>query len=97
MAKYIMLANWTDQGIQKVKESPGRLDAARAAARQLGAEITDFYMTMGAYDMVVTVEAPSDDVMAKFVLALGSLGNVRSTTLKAFSEPEYREIIGSLG
>ncbi len=96
MAKYIMLANWTDQGIQNVKGSPGRLDAARATARQFGAEITDFYMTMGAYDMVVTVEAPSDDVIAKFVLALGSVGNVRSTTLKAFSESEYREIIGSL-
>ena len=97
MAKYIMLANWTDQGIQKVKESPGRLDAARASARQLGAEITDFYMTMGAYDMVVTVEAPSDDAWAKFVLEIGSAGNVRTTTLKAFSESEYREIIGSLG
>ena len=96
MAKYILLANWTDQGIRNVKESPNRLDAARAAAQQLGAELTDFYMTMGSYDMAAIIEAPSDSVMARFALTLGSTGNVRSTTLKAFSESDYREIVGSL-
>ena len=96
MAKYIVLINWTDQGIRRVKDSPKRLDAARALAKKLGAEMTDFYMTMGGYDMVAHVEAPNDSAIAKFNLALGSGGNVRTTTLKAFSEEESRKIIVSL-
>ncbi len=97
MAKYIVLVNWTDQGIRNVKDSPSRLDAARAVAQQVGAEITDFYMTMGSYDMVLIYEAPSDSVIARLALMSGAAGNVRSTTLKAFSESEYREIVGTLG
>ncbi len=56
----------------------------------------DLYLTMGGYDLVVTVEAPNDDAVAKFALAIGSIGNVRSTTLKAFTEEEYRGIIEAL-
>jgi uncharacterized protein with GYD domain len=97
MAHYILLVNWTDQGIRNVKESPKRLDAARDAAKSLGAEIKDFYMTMGAYDIVAHVEAADDEAMAKFVLRLASAGNVRTTSLKAFTESEYRSIIGGLG
>lgn len=96
MAKYIMLLNWTDQGIRTVKDSPKRLDAAREAARKLGCELQEFYMTMGTYDMVATVEAPDDDAMAKFILSVGGQGNVRSTTLKAFPEAGYRGLIGGL-
>src|SRR5215475_13735759 len=95
MARYIMLVKWTDQGIRNVKDSPKRLDAARGVAKGLGAEIRDFYLTMGDHDMVVVADAPNDEAMAKFVLALGSAGNVRTRTLKAFAEPEYRAIIGS--
>ena len=96
MAKYILLTNWTDQGIKTVKDSPKRLDAAKALARKLGGEIRKFYMTTGAYDIVVVLEIPDDEAAAKFALSLGSAGNVRTTTLKAFSEPSYRAIIGSL-
>jgi uncharacterized protein with GYD domain len=96
MARYIMLVNWTDQGIRNVKDSPKRLEAARGAAKGVGAEIKDFYMTMGDHDMVVVVDAPADEAMAKFALVLGVAGNVRTKTLKAFSETEYRAIIGSL-
>ncbi len=96
MARYIMLVNWTDQGIRNVKESPKRLDAARGVAKGLGADIKEFYLTMGDHDMVVVMDAPNDEAMAKFVLALGSAGSVRTRTLKAFSEAEYRAIIGSL-
>ena len=97
MARYIMLVNWTDQGIRNVKESPKRLEAARGVAKGLGAEMTEFYMTMGDHDMVVVMNAPNDDAVAKFALKLGSAGNVRTKTLKAFTEAEYRSIIGSLG
>ena len=96
MARYIMLVNWTDQGIRNVKDSPKRLDAARNAAKGVGAEIRDFYMTMGDHDMVVVIDAPADEAMAKFALIQGGAGNVRTKTLKAFSETEYRAIIGSL-
>ncbi|MGI9413646.1 MAG: GYD domain-containing protein [Hyphomicrobiales bacterium] len=96
MAKYIALTNWTDQGVKNVKESPNRVDAARDLARSLGCELQDFYLTIGAYDMVVTIEAPDDETVAKFALTLASAGNVRTTTLKALSEDTYREIVSAL-
>lgn len=96
MAKYIMLLNWTDQGIRTVKDSPKRLDAAREGARKIGCELQEFYMTMGTFDMVAIVEAPDDDAMAKFILMVGAQGNIRSTTLKAFAETGYRSLIGAL-
>src|SRR5215475_13597190 len=96
MARYIMLTNWTDQGIRNVKESPKRLDTARSLAKSVGADIKDFYMTMGDHDMVMVVEAPNDDAIAKFILRVAGAGNVRTKTLKAFSETEYRTIIGGL-
>ena len=96
MATYIVLINYTDQGIRNIKDSPRRADAARQALSDMGGEMKELYMTMGGYDLVVVAEAPSDDVMAKFALTVGSQGNVRTTTLKAFSEAEYRGIIQSL-
>jgi len=96
MAKYIMLLNWTDQGIRNVRESPKRLDAAKALAQKLGGEIKKFYMTTGIYDMVVVLELPDDEAAAKFALATGTAGNVHTHTLKAFSEASYRSILGSL-
>jgi uncharacterized protein with GYD domain len=97
MAAYIMLANWTEQGIRNVKDSPGRLDAAKQLCKKHGAEIKQFFMTMGTHDMVVVVEAPGDDAVAKIALTLGAGGGIRTTTLKAFNETEYRQLIGSLG
>jgi len=96
MARYIMLTNWTEQGIKNVKESPKRLDAAKALAKKLNSEIVEFYMTTGAHDMVLILDAPDDEAAAKFALSVGSGGNIRTTTLKAFSEKSYRAIVGSL-
>src|SRR6266480_3647209 len=89
MATYITLLKWTQQGAAKMKDSPNRLDAGRKAFKKLGAEIKDVYLTMGRYDLVCVIEAPSDDVAAKVLLQLGSQGNVQTETLKAFSEDEY--------
>ncbi len=97
MTTYIMLANWTDQGIRNVKESPRRLDAAKAALQDMGGELKAFFLTMGDYDMVAVYEAPDDAVAARFTLQVGQLGNIRSRTLKAFPEAAFREIIASLG
>ena len=96
MATYILLVNWTDQGIKAIKDSPKRLDAGRALAKKFGCEVKDFYLTFGPYDMISVVEAPDDEAVAKYLLSLGSGGNLRTMTLKAFSETSYREIIGSL-
>jgi uncharacterized protein with GYD domain len=96
MATYILLLNWTDQGIRSVKDSPKRLDAARDAAKKAGCELGAFYMTIGEYDMVAMLEAPDDDAAARFALSTASAGNVRTTTLKAFPEEAYRKIIGAM-
>ena len=96
MAEYILLMNWTEQGVRKIKDSPKRLDAGRKLAKSLGAKLGDFYMTMGKHDMLVHLTAPDDATVAKFVLSMAKLGNVRSTTLKAFTEAEYRKVVGSL-
>lgn len=97
MTTYILLVNWTDQGIKAVRESPKRLDAAKKELADMGGTFREFYLTMGDYDMVGVCEAPDDAVMARFALVLGMIGNVRTRTLKAFPEAAYREIIGSLG
>jgi uncharacterized protein with GYD domain len=97
MPTYIMLSSWTDQGIRHVKDSPDRLDAARQLCRQHGAEMTGFYMTMGAYDMVVIIDAPSDEAFARLAISIAKGGNIRTATLKAFDEGQYRKIIESIG
>lgn len=96
MSLYISLVNWTEQGIKDVKGSPERVTAARELAKKYGCELTDFFLTIGTYDMVAMVNAPDDESMAKFALVLGSGGSVRTTTLKAFSEDSYRKIIAEL-
>ncbi|MBI3454261.1 MAG: GYD domain-containing protein [Candidatus Rokubacteria bacterium] len=96
MATYVSLVNYTDQGIRNVKDSPKRLDAAKKLLKDMGGELKAFYLTMGAYDIVIVAEAPSDEAVAKFSLAVASIGNVRTTTLKAFNEAEYRKIVAAL-
>jgi uncharacterized protein with GYD domain len=97
MTTYILLANWTDHGARTVKDSPRRLDTAKAALRELGGEIKSFFLTMGEFDVVVIYEAPDDAVAARFTMQLGMLGNIRTRTMKAFPEAAYREIIASFG
>jgi uncharacterized protein with GYD domain len=97
MTIYIALFNLTDAGIKAAKDSPRRLDAAKKLRADMGGEMKQFYMVMGEFDFVGICEAPDDAVMARYVLQLGSLGFVRTKTLKAFPESAYREIIRSLG
>jgi len=97
MPHYVTLLRYTQQGIAKVKESPARLDAARKAAEKAGGKIHSWYLTMGRCDAVFISEFPDDETSARFALSIGSLGNVTTETLKAFTEPEYRKIISSLG
>jgi len=96
MATYILLLRYTQQGIGNVKESANRLDAAKKFFKSMGAEIKQTFLVTGQYDFVVVVEAPDDETITKVVLTTGSMGNVRTETLRAFPEDEYRKIIASL-
>ena len=78
MPTYIMLLNWTQEGIREAKESPNRLDAAKQAFREAGGELKDFYMTMGRCDMVGIAEAPDDETVARLALEIGGRGAVRN-------------------
>lgn len=97
MTTYVMLASWTEQGINQVKDAPRRLDAAKRLLKDMGGEMKSFYLTMGDVDMVAIYEASDDAIAARFSLQLAQLGSVRTRTLKAFPEAAYRQIIASLG
>ena len=96
MPTYLVLNNWTDQGIRAVKESPQRLDATKKAIEAAGGKVLGFYLTMGRYDSVLIVEGPSDEVAATLALSAGSQGSIRTETLKAFPEAEYLKIIANI-
>jgi uncharacterized protein with GYD domain len=96
MPTYVMLANWTEQGMRSISDSPKRIDAAKKSLEDMGGQFRSVYMTMGDYDLVMIYDAPDDAVAARFTLMLGKLGNVRTTSLKAFPEEAYRQIINTL-
>ncbi|WP_338727917.1 GYD domain-containing protein [Haladaptatus sp. DJG-WS-42] len=96
MATYITLWNYTQQGIENIDDSPNRLDAATDLISSLGGELKEFYLTMGAYDLVTVAEFPDDDTAAKALLRIAQTGNVSSQTMKAWPEAEYRDLIASL-
>lgn len=96
MPTYISLANWTDQGITNVKEAPQRVDAFKKAVEAAGGKVKGFYLTMGKYDVVTIVDLPSDEAAATIVLSTGSKGNVRTETMKAFPEDQFRNIIAKV-
>ncbi len=93
MPTYISLMIYTEQGLRDIKKSSSRLDAARKAADDLGGKVGQLYLTMGTYDLVAISEFPDDATAATFALRLGALGNVRTTTVKAFPENAYRKIL----
>jgi uncharacterized protein with GYD domain len=96
MATYITLVDWTGEGITNAKRSPERLQQAKEVFSRHGGEITDFFMTMGAHDIVVVSKFPDDESCARATLQVASGGSIRTETLKAFTEDEYRDIIDSL-
>ena len=96
MATYVLLVRFTAKGIENIKDSPNRLDAAKRAFEAAGAEFKDFYLTLGRYDIVAVGEVPDDETAAKLALSLSSAGAIRTETLRAFTEDEYRDIIAAL-
>ncbi|MDH6628283.1 uncharacterized protein with GYD domain [Streptomyces sp. LBL] len=93
MSTYVMLLNWTDQGIRNYKDTPERADAFAAATQKLGAKLLNLYWTVGSYDLVAVVEAPDDETVTAVLLQLGGVGNVRTTTLRAFGRKEMDRIV----
>ena len=93
---FIVTASWTDQGVRAVKEAPKRLQAAREAAKKLGIDFKHAFLTSGESDLLVIVDAPNGDVVAKFAMMTGSLGNVRTRTVRAWTEAEMSKLISEL-
>ena len=98
MPVYVTLLNWTDQGIRNVREAVQRVDSgAQVAEQKYGVRLREVYWTVGPYDYVVLWEAPDEQSMSAFMLELGSLGNIRSTTLRAYDRDEMGSILERLG
>ena len=93
MPTYIVLGQFTEQGIRNVKDTSKRADAAKQLAKKLGAKVLDLYWTIGRYDVALILEAPDDETMVAFGLNSGKLGNVRTETLRAFSQAEINQIL----
>jgi uncharacterized protein with GYD domain len=95
MATFISLVSFTDQGIRGVKDSPKRAEAFKATAKKLGVTVKELYWTVGRYDVVVVMEG-DDEAVTSTLLKVGSLGNVRSETLRAFSAAEMGRILANV-
>jgi uncharacterized protein with GYD domain len=93
---YIVLGQFTDQGIRNVKDSPKRAEATRAMAKKTGVTVKDVYWTLGQYDVVTVVDAPDDAAVTAMLLSTGGLGNVRTHCLRAFNAEEMSKILGKL-
>lgn len=97
MPTYILLVNWTDQGVKNVRETVERLDRGAEVAEKYGVRLRQTYWTVGPYDMISIAEAPDDEAVSAHLLEVCSEGNIRTTTLRAYEREEMGEIIARLG
>ena len=96
MPTYLVLWNWTEQGIRNFKEIPKRVEAFRQLVEKNGGKLSSFFFTMGKYDGATVIEAPNDEILMKIALGVGSLGNVRTTTLKAWAPTDMAKVINQM-
>ena len=96
MAKYVSLLQFTEQGVRSVKDTIKRATAATAEAEKMGVKVTDSFWTMGAYDVMLLLDAPDDETIGAFSLKLGSLGNVKTHTMRAFRREEMEKILAKI-
>ena len=97
MRSYVILLNWTDQGVKNSRDTIKRARAFRALIESRGGKVREHLYTLGGYDIVMVIEFPDDDTAAAAVLALASLGNVRTKTMRAFTDEEVTAITAQLG
>ena len=93
MPRYILLSNWTDQGVKNAKDTVKRAQAVAQAFEKAGAKLVQVYWTLGQYDLALIAEAPNDETLTALALQAGMAGNIRSTTLRAFDEGEMEQIL----
>jgi uncharacterized protein with GYD domain len=93
---FMMIMNFTDQGVRTIKDAPKRMEGARQIAKKVGVEIKQVYLTAGENDLVAFLEASDPDAMPRFALALGSLGNVHTKTVRAWPEADFLRIVSEL-
>ncbi len=96
MVAYVVLANFTEQGIRNAKESPKRAEAFKAMAKKFGVTVREIVWTQGRYDIVTILDAPDEASFMSLTLSLGALGNVRTESLRAFSAAEMEKAVGSM-
>ena len=96
MAQYVVLASFTEQGIRAIKDTGKRAKAFRDLAKSLGVTVKDIFWTLGTHDVVLTLEAPSDEIVASLMLKVGALGNMKSQTLRAFTESQMDAILSKI-
>jgi uncharacterized protein with GYD domain len=97
MPTYVSLINWTDQGIRTAKDTLDRADRTQELGGKYGASLEQVYWTVGPYDIVTVIEAPDEESLTAFLLELGSWGNIRTTTLRAYNREEMSGILQRLG
>jgi uncharacterized protein with GYD domain len=96
MPRYVALLDWTDQGVANFKDTVDRYEAASSQLESLGVTFEDVYWTLGAHDLVAVIDAPDDETLAAGLLAVAAQGNIRTTTLRAFSSDEMRSVIAKV-
>jgi len=96
MANYVVLAHLTDQGIRAIKDTAKRAKAFRNAAKEMGANIKDIYWMLGQYDVILTLDAPDDETIASLMMKVGSLGNLKCQTARAFDETEIDALLSRM-
>jgi len=96
MAKYVSLLQFTDQGIRNIKDTTKRSVAGTADAEKMGVKVTDSFWTMGAYDVVLLLDAPDDETASAFAAKLGSQGNVKTHTIRAFGRDEMDKVLAKI-
>ena len=97
MATYIVLNNFTEQGIRSIRETTNRAGAVREMARKFGVTLKDIFWTLGEYDVVAIFESPDEASITALTLAIGQAGNVRTQMLRAFDEKEMKGVLAKLG
>jgi len=93
MPTYVTLFKWTEQGVKDVKNTPARFEASKKLTASMGGKILGLYVTMGDYDVVAVTEGPSDEVAAAIALSIAAKGNVKTTTMRAFTVSEFTEVV----
>ena len=96
MATYISFLSFTEQGVKTIKDLPARIAAGRQAFEANGGKLIEYYLTLGAQDAVVVFEAPDDETVASIALATAGLGNLRTTSMRAFTEAELPRVLGKM-